>query len=150
MNMKNILKLIDKHFPCSSKLHKIFSHNTVGVSYSSTPNFQQIIKRHNKKLTKRKEQKTADSKHRAESPFYKCVTKSNNIPPKKTYFGTSEKAIGKKRYCNHTKRFKNLKYSIETNLSGFLWDLTNKNIPAPHLQWPIEKRFQPIQTSLKD
>ena len=35
------------------------------------------------------------SKRRAESPFYKCVTKSNNIPPKKTYFGTSEKAIGK-------------------------------------------------------
>ena len=98
---KNFLQLIDKHLPRSSKLHKIFNRNTVKVSYSCTTNFQQTIKRHNKKLTPRKEQKTADSncrrkqechvqgKCRAESSLYKCVTKSNNIPPK-TYFGISE------------------------------------------------------------
>ena len=37
----------------SSKLHKTFNSNTVKVSYSCAPNFQQIIKRHNKKLTSR-------------------------------------------------------------------------------------------------
>ena len=56
-------------------------------------------------------------KCRAESSPYKCVAKSNNIPPK-TYFGTS-KSNFKKRYHNHTKPFRNLKYSKETNLSGF-------------------------------
>ena len=50
---KNLLQLIDKHFPRYSKLHKTFNSNTVKVSYSCTPNFQQIIKRHNKKLTSR-------------------------------------------------------------------------------------------------
>ena len=96
---KNFLQVIDKHFPRFSKLHK-----TVKVSYGCPPNFQQIIKRHNKKLTSRKEQKTADCNCRrtatvqecpmqgkcpAESSLYKCEAKSNNIPPK-TYFGTSE------------------------------------------------------------
>ena len=90
---KNFLQLIDKHFLRSSKLHKIFNCNTVKVSCSCTPNFQKIIKRLNKKLTSRKEQKTADcncrrkqecpmqGKCRAESSFYKCVEKSNNILP---------------------------------------------------------------------
>ena len=123
---KNFLQLIDKHFPRSSKLYQIFNRNTVKVSYNCTPNFQQIIKRQNKKLTSRKKQKTGDSncirkqeylmqgKCRAESSPYKCVAKSNNIPPK-TYFGTS-KSNFKKRYHNHTKPFGNLKYSKETNL----------------------------------
>ena len=37
---KNFLQLIDKPFLRSSKLHKIFHHNTVKVSYSCTLNFQ--------------------------------------------------------------------------------------------------------------
>ena len=42
---KNFIQLIDKHFPCSSKLHKIFKRNTVNVSYSYTPNFRLIIRK---------------------------------------------------------------------------------------------------------
>ena len=76
-------------------------------------------------------------KCRAESSLYKCVAMSNNIPPK-TYFGTSE-GHWKTRYYNHTKSFRNLKHSKETILSGFLWNLKNKNIPVAESQWPIEK-----------
>ena len=57
---KNFLQVIDKHFHRSSKLHKIFNRNKVKVSYSCTRNFEQIIKRYNKKLTLRKEEKTTD------------------------------------------------------------------------------------------
>ena len=38
------LNIILKHFPCSSKLHKIFNKNTVKVSYSCTQNMSQINK----------------------------------------------------------------------------------------------------------
>ena len=154
MNVKNnigkiFLHLIDKHFPRSNKLHKIFNRNYVKVSYSCTPNFQQIIKRHNKKVTSTKDQKTLDcncrkkqecpmlGNCRTESSLYKCVANSINIPPK-TYFGTSE-GEWKTRYYNHTKSFRNQHYSKETTLSGFLWSLKNKNAPAPELQWSIEK-----------
>ena len=109
---------------------KYFNRNTAKISYSSTPNFQQIIKRHNKKLKSRKGQKTADcncrrkqecpmqGKCRAESSLYKHVAKSNNNPPK-TYFVISE-VDWNTRYYNQIKSFRKLKYSKETTLSGFL------------------------------
>ena len=48
---KMFLQLIDTYFPPANKLHKIFNHNTIKVSYSCTQNISQIIKRHNKKVT---------------------------------------------------------------------------------------------------
>ena len=84
-------------------------------------------------------------KCRAESVLYKCVAITNNISPK-TYFGTSE-GDWKTRYYNHTKSFRNLKYSKETTLSGFLWDLKNKNIPVAELQWSIEKNVPAYSNS---
>ena len=115
---KKFLTTYQQKFPCSSTLHKIFNRNTVKTSYSCTTNFQHI-KRHNKKLTSRKDKKIADcnyrrkqecpmqGKCRAESSPYKCMAKSNNISPK-TYLGTSE-GDSKTRYYNQTKSFRNLK-----------------------------------------
>ena len=51
---KTFLKLIDKHFPRSSKLHKIFNRNTIKVSYCCTENMSMIIKKHNKKIINNK------------------------------------------------------------------------------------------------
>ena len=51
---KTFLKLIDKHFPRSSQLHKIFNRNTIKVSYSCTENMSMIIKKHNKKIINNK------------------------------------------------------------------------------------------------
>ena len=51
---KTFLKLIDKHSPRSSKLHKIFNRNTIKVSYSCTKNMSMIIKKHNKKIINNK------------------------------------------------------------------------------------------------
>lgn len=43
-------KLIDKHFPKSNSLSKIFSGDTLKLSYSCTNNLEKIIKSHNTKL----------------------------------------------------------------------------------------------------
>ena len=53
---KTFLNLIEKHFPRSSKLHKIFNKNTVKVSYSCTQKMSQIIKGHNKKMVQKETQ----------------------------------------------------------------------------------------------
>ena len=45
---KKFLQLLDKHFPPSNSLHKIFNRNTIKVSYSCTQNLGNI-KLHNKK-----------------------------------------------------------------------------------------------------
>ena len=44
---RNFLQLLDKHFPPTSRLHKIFNRNTVKVSYSCMPNVKSVISRHN-------------------------------------------------------------------------------------------------------
>lgn len=42
------INLIDKCFPVTHKLRKIFNRNTIKLSYSCTPNMKQIIDGHNK------------------------------------------------------------------------------------------------------
>ena len=47
---KVFLKLVRKHFPRSHKLSKIFSLDTIKISYSSMPNVKKLIKQHNSKI----------------------------------------------------------------------------------------------------
>ena len=51
---RRFLKMLDKHFPKKSKLHKIFNRSIVKVSYSNMPNVERIIKNHNR-LTNEKD-----------------------------------------------------------------------------------------------
>ncbi|KAK3752885.1 hypothetical protein QZH41_008109, partial [Actinostola sp. cb2023] len=46
---KEFLRIIDKCFPPSNRLHKIFSRNTVKISYSCMPNVARIIDGDNKR-----------------------------------------------------------------------------------------------------
>ena len=55
---KTFLKLFDKHFLKTSKLHKIFNRNNVKVSCSCLPNFANMIKSHNNRILS--EEKTQD------------------------------------------------------------------------------------------
>ena len=64
---KIFLNLIEKHFPRSSKLHKIFNKNTVKVSYSCTQNMSQVIKGYNKKIIQKEKQETRDCKCRVKT-----------------------------------------------------------------------------------
>ena len=43
--------MINRHFPKSHRLHKIFNRNTVKVSYSCMQNMSKIYKGHNSKAT---------------------------------------------------------------------------------------------------
>jgi hypothetical protein len=47
---KNFLQLIDKHFPKSSRLHKIFNRNTIKVSYSCRENVKSTVSKHNHRI----------------------------------------------------------------------------------------------------
>ena len=46
---QRFLQLIDKHFPPSNKLHKIFNRHNVRISYSCLHNMSSFINRHNRK-----------------------------------------------------------------------------------------------------
>ena len=58
---KTLLQLVTKYFPRGHKLHNIFDHSTVKVSYSCMNNTSKIIKRHNKKVTSKSHDQTTKS-----------------------------------------------------------------------------------------
>ena len=62
---RDFLKLIDKHFPKTSPLHKIFNRNTIKVRYSCMNNVKSVISRHNKRVlreAKSAQESTKDKK----------------------------------------------------------------------------------------
>ena len=130
---KIFLNLIEKHFPRSSKLHKIFNKSTVKVSYSCTQNMSQIIKGHNKKIAQKETQETLpcncrvktdcplNGDCRKESVIYKCTAITCNS--KKVYLGLTEGEFKKQRYYDHVKSFKNEFYANSTTLSSHVWEM---------------------------
>ena len=48
---KIFLRMINRHFPKSHRLHRIFNRNTVKVSYSCMQNMSKTYKGHNGKIT---------------------------------------------------------------------------------------------------
>ena len=78
---QRFLKLLDKHFPRSSKLHKIFNRNSVKVSYSCMPNVKSVIPNHNRRILKSNKTspdlKTCNCRVKSACPLLgKCLTKS--------------------------------------------------------------------------
>jgi hypothetical protein len=47
---KTFLQLIDKHFPKSSRLHKIFNRNSIKIIYSCMKNVKTTISNHNTRI----------------------------------------------------------------------------------------------------
>ena len=56
------LNLVSKHFPKNHRFNKIFNKNNIKVSYGRTDNLQTIIKKHNRKIPRDK-QDTLHGKH---------------------------------------------------------------------------------------
>ena len=148
---REFLRLIDKHFPTTNPLHKLFNRNTIKVSYSCMPNVKNIISRHNKKVLS---QATAihppvkcNCRNPAECPLnQKCLSnnvvyaaevKSKNGNEVKRYIGMTANPF-KSRFSNHKKSFNHIKYEKETELSKYVWDL-KRNQKDFTISWSIMK-----------
>ena len=56
------LLVLDLHFPKQHPFHRLFNDNTVKLSYSCMPNMDSIVKAHNMKILKKKEEANAKVK----------------------------------------------------------------------------------------
>ena len=147
---KSFLSLIDKHFPPQHKLHKIFNRNKIKVSYSCTENVKKIIQAHNKKVTttetsivppcncRNKNSCQLNGQCRTTNVVYQCEVTAPNIP-RKIYIGVTE-GEWKSRYSSHKQSFTHKKYSNNTSLSTYIWELKDKHNITPTLSWSILKR----------
>ena len=127
---KHFLNLLHHHFSKFNKLHKIFNRNTVKVSYSCTENISSIISSYKKKLIQNNAPNTKPCNCRTKSTcllngqcqsqdiIYKS-TVSTAVNPDKVYIGTIEGDF-LKRYHNHTKPFRNKRYTKDISLSNYI------------------------------
>jgi len=147
------LQLIDKHFPKTNQLHKIFNRNTIKVSYSCMGNIRSFISRHNKRILTttekpQSEQKSCNCRTSEDCPLqqncliksivYKAEIKSNDDGETREYIGMTANAF-KSRFYNHKKSFNDVRYENETELSKYVWKL-KRNERDFDIKWSILKR----------
>ena len=114
---KTFPKLIDKHFPKSHILHKVFNRN--------------CRKRNSCPL---------DGVCLASGIVYKA-TVTTNIGQPEIYIGSTEHSF-KTRFNNHKISLKYRKHSHSTCLSKYIWELKDKGTDH-EIKWSILKRAKP-------
>ena len=158
---QTFLRLVDKHFPRTHKYHKIFNRNTLKVSYSCMDNMENIVKQHNRKITKPivPEGRMCDCRRPEDCPLEgKCLSTNVNYSAvveyserensiKKTYLGVTEPEW-KKRFRTHEHTFNNRDTPNDTSLSKFIWQLKDKRIDYT-IKWSILKRAPGYQKNSK-
>ena len=146
------LRLIDKHFPKDSPLHRHFNRSTIKVSYSCLPNINNIIANHNKKVLKSQSNSSEENKKccncragpnscplngkcLSTSIIYKATVQSeapqnpNNSQKSNyaEYIGQASNTF-KERFNNHQLSFNHEKYESNTGLSKHIWNLKRNKI----------------------
>ena len=146
---RKFLNLIDKHFPISSVLHKIFNRNNTKVSYSCMDNMGKLISGHNKAIlskAKQTQQNTCNCRKPKECPLAgKCLIKSvvykatvTTNQDHKSYIGVSDTEF-KSRFNNHKSSFKLDHKKKDTALSKYIWHLKDSNINYD-VHWSVLKQ----------
>ena len=157
---KKFLRLIDKHFPAGSELHKYFNRATIKVSYSTTKNMKTMIDKHNKYVLGPSKEKSngvsgCNCRKKQECPIpdnclqksvvYKAVVKGG--PTDMIYYGLTEDTF-KTRWNAHKSSFKHEKQKSKTKLSNYVWKLKGENKPH-EVEWSIKARAFPYKSGSK-
>ena len=158
---RKFLSLLDKHFPKSSKYHKLFNRNNTKISYSCMPNIGQVIKGHNKTVLAQKEKKSPDGKKlcncrkKSDCPLNNkcltpCIVYRANVKSEgqvHTYIGLTEGTF-KKRHANHKSSFSHEYLRLSSELSKKIWTLKDEN-KTFIISWDIIRKAQPRKPGQK-
>ena len=144
---KEFLRILDSSFPNDNPLKKIFTRNTVKVSFKCMPNMAQAVSRHNQTLVKEEQQqrqvRMCNCRRGTTCPvggqclrgpvIYRAAITANN---KTEYYTGLAGNSFKERVNKHNSDLRNSNKRFSTTLSKHVWELkdggTNYN-----LQWSI-------------
>ena len=156
---KQFFDILDKCFPPSNPLSKIFNRHTVKLSYSCMPNIEKITSGHNKKLLKKGNppQRNCSCRDKNNCPVQnKCltndviyqatVTRQDNQKTE-TYIGLTARTF-KERWNTHKTSFRLQSHQTETKLSTYIWDLKQEGVDF-ELTWRIVAKTTSYSPSTK-
>lgn len=148
---KKFLALIDKHFPKGHILHPLINRKRVKISYRCLPNMGTIISQHNSKvLGPGPEKLRCRCRNKSTCPMPgKCATDKlvyratiETASTTETYVGMTADQF-KDRWSIHDGDFRYPERRGATELSSYIWDLKDQNIPYS-ITWDIVKRAKPF------
>jgi hypothetical protein len=151
---RSFLSIVDRNFPKTHRLYKIFNRNNLKVSYSCLPNMLNIITSHNKQIlsdTSVSTEATCNCRKKNLCPLhgkcqdkqviYICNVKTLEEDEGFNYIGLTENTF-KERWYQHRNTFKYEHKANSTELSKYIWKLKRDNI-TPILSWEILDHARP-------
>ena len=148
---KEFFKILDESFE-HADLKRLFNRNTVKLGYSTTRNFEQIIKGHNLKANQQNEtlksqkcncdipaQCPLNGECQQENVIYRAnvVETENEDVVIGEYIGCTDNF--KIRFGNHKKSLNHERYRNETDLSKFIWSKRDEGVTTK-IFWSIMRK----------
>ena len=150
---KDFLTLLDNCFPPNNPLHKLFTRQTVKLSYKRMPNMAQAVSGHNAKLLR-------DDRPVDEQPGCNCRGGPTNCPVggkcltncvvyeakvteqltgnSETYTGVTSRPFKQRLYEHHADMRKE-ESRTKSRLCSHIWDLKDKGA-AFDISWKLKER----------
>jgi hypothetical protein len=157
---KEFLTLLDNSFPPSNPLHKLFTRQTVKISYKRMPNMAQAVAGHNSKLMREDrplvEQPGCNcrggpqtcpvgGKCQTSCVVYEATVTETQSGNKETYTGVTSRTF-KRRLYEHNADMRKQDGRSKTCLSAHTWSLKDDGIDF-NVTWKLKDRataFNPI------
>ena len=153
---REVLELVDKHFPPGHVLHSVCNRSTIKVSYRSLPNIKTIISRHNSKIlrssatTNPKPKAVCNCRIKKDCPVPgQCnqdgvvyqATVTTATGREETYVGLAKNF--KRRYPKHKKCILDETADGQTSLTKYYWKEKNAG-SDPKITWKFLEKNVPI------
>jgi hypothetical protein len=162
---RDFLKLLDTAFPPSNPLHKLFTRQTVKISYKCMPNMAQAVSRHNVRVLKDVQPAQppqpapgcncrngintcpAEGKCLTESVVYRATVTETVTGDSETYTGLTANTF-KDRWYGHNADMNNTQDKNKTRLSTHVWDLRDRDVNYK-IKWDFIDRAPPFNPITK-
>lgn len=154
---QKFLLLIQKHFPRTHRYSKIFSKNTIKLSYSCMPNMGSIIKQNNSNLLHppADEDTSCNCRVKADCPVpdacrTRCSVYTATVEAERkefVYHGTCDGII-KERISSHESSFRHRRHENDTELSKLVWKFKDSGTPYT-IRWSIATKAHPYRCGTK-
>ena len=159
---KEFLSLLDTSFPPDNPLHKLFTRQTVKLSYRCMPNMAKAVSGHNAKPLR--EDRPLDvqqmcncrggpqncpvgGKCLMEGVVYEATITQVPSGHKETYTGVTARSF-KVRFYEHNTDMRKVNSRIKSNLSSHVWDLKDSGINFK-VSWKTKERSSAYNSTTK-
>ena len=159
---KDFLKLIETAFPPSNPLHKLFTRQTLKLSYKCMPSMAQAISRHNAQLLKGEEQLPSNpacncragvnkcpvqGECQRKGVVYKATVTDTCTGALNTYIGMTGRTF-KDRWREHKHDAKSTSGKEKTKLSTHIWEMKDRGA-AYETSWELIDRASTYNPTTK-